>query len=222
MDLTSPLAAPSLGFSTEDFAPFGEADPGRRARAVQARLRSKLEAISGPLREAVSVAIGAPLFAHVATAGQRRVRNPGEAGVALGPDPEGWVAHPCFALLISRVGLHARVVVRPEHAEKVHLRGVLRAQPEALAAPLSAVAGLRCYDHWDLRDLPVELRVDEALVLGWAETLARPTGGLDLGVSWDRREAAGVTLEGVVEAFIGLSAVYRAALGLGPGPAVSG
>src|SRR5215475_6498204 len=105
---------PRIGFSDEDFRVFRIEGFSARMGEIYARVRPKLLRLGDQFAPELGHKLEMDFFPHVAKHTRRSVNPPSETWSAFGPSPRGYKRYGYLALCISRVGLHARAVVKAE------------------------------------------------------------------------------------------------------------
>jgi uncharacterized protein YktB (UPF0637 family) len=198
----------SIGFTREDFEVFGIPTFPERMQGIKEWVRPKLTALGEDLQPALTTLAGSDLFPHVAKHARRTVNPPPETWVAFGPSARGYKKYGYFGLVVSRGGLHTRIVVKDEAPERPQMAKVLKDRAAALAKVFAKQTVAR-YDRWDYTGVP---KFAEPTADFWqevAEALAKKTGGLDVGVGWPAAQAVKLTATQVLEAFASLLPLYE-------------
>jgi uncharacterized protein YktB (UPF0637 family) len=198
----------SIGFTREDFEVFGIPTFPERMQGIKEWVRPKLTALGEDLQPALTTLAGSDLFPHVAKHARRTVNPPPETWVAFGPSARGYKKYGYFGLVVSRGGLHTRIVVKDEAPERPQMAKVLKDRAAALAKVFAKQTVAR-YDRWDYTSVP---KFAEPTADFWqevAEALAKRTGGLDVGVGWPAAQAVQLTATQVLEAFASLLPLYE-------------
>jgi uncharacterized protein YktB (UPF0637 family) len=147
------------------------------------------------------------VFPHVAKHARRSVNPPPETWVAFGPSARGYKKYGHFGLVVSRGGLHARIVVKDEAPDRPQMAKVLMDRAAALAKVFAKQPVAR-YDRWDYAGLPAFAKPTDDFWRAVAETLSKKTGGLDVGVGWTPERAVTLTEHEVLGAFESLLPLY--------------
>jgi uncharacterized protein YktB (UPF0637 family) len=198
----------TIGFTPEDFEVFGIPTFPERMQAIKARVRPKLTALGEDLRPALKKLANGDVFPHVAKHARRTVNPPPETWVAFSPSARGYKKYGYLGLVVSRGGLHARVVVKDEVPDRPQMAKVLRDRAGALAKVFAKQTVSR-YDRWEYDGIPEPVTPTADFWQGVAETLAKKTGGMDVGLGWPVRRAVKLTEKQVLEAFETLLPVYE-------------
>ena len=133
----------SIGFTREDFEVFGIPMFSQRMQGIKERVRPKLTALGEALQPALKKLANSEVFAHVAKHARRTVNPPPETWVAFGPSARGYKRYGYFGLVVSRGGLHTRVVVKDEAEHRPQIAKILLDRAEALSRLESAVSRLK-------------------------------------------------------------------------------
>jgi uncharacterized protein YktB (UPF0637 family) len=198
----------TLGFKTADFQVFTIDDFSERMASLYASIRPRLLKLGDELAPALAGKLHLEFFPHVAKHARRTVNPPPETWCAFGPSPKGYKRYPYLGLCISSFGIHARVVVKSEADHRPEMAAALKRRGAELTRALNGTMVAR-YDNWNFAAMPRRVRADQALWDQLSETLARKTGGMDLGVGWMAREVLRLDREEVLEGFRELEPLYR-------------
>jgi uncharacterized protein YktB (UPF0637 family) len=198
----------TIGFTHEDFEVFGIPTFPERMQGIQERVRPKLTALGEDLQPALNKLAKSDVFPHVAKHARRAVNPPPETWVAFGPSARGYKKYGYFGLVVSRSGLHTRIVVKDEAPDRPQMAKVLMDRAAALAKVFAKQTVAR-YDRWNYVGLPELAKPTSDFWKGVAEELAKKTGGLDVGVGWSVDRALKLTDKQVLEAFASLLPLYE-------------
>ena len=198
----------TITFAKVDFEAFGIPTFSERMQAIKERVRPKLAAFGGQLQPALNELVRTEVYPHVAKHARRTVHPPPETWVAFGPSARGYKKYGHFALVVSRGGLHTRIVVKDEGENRSHMATLLMDRASALAK-VFAKQELARYDRWDYQDLPALVKPTADFWKSVAETLAKKTGGLDVGFGWPPARAIKLNERQVLEAFDALLPLYE-------------
>jgi uncharacterized protein YktB (UPF0637 family) len=198
----------NIGFTREDFEVFGIPTFSERMQGIKEHVRPKLTALGEDLQPALKVLANSEVFPHVAKHARRTVNPPPETWVAFGPSPRGYKKYGHFGLVVSRGGLHTRIVVKDEAPDRPQMAKLLLDRAEALAKVFAKQTVAR-YDRWDHHGLPELVKPTADFWRGIAEMLARKTGGLDVGVGWPVDRAVKLSERQIIAAFEALLPVYE-------------
>ncbi|MGH7905499.1 MAG: DUF1054 family protein [Candidatus Binataceae bacterium] len=197
-----------LGFTTSDFTVFEVNGFNERMQQIYAHVRPRLVRLGDELAPELARRLHVEFFPHVARHARRTVNPPAETWAAFGPSPKGYKRYGYLALCISGVGLHARVVVKSEADKRPDMAYALRNKAAELTRSLRGTKIAR-YDKWDFRRMPSALEADEELFAELADSIAKKTGGIDLGFGWARSDAARLDRAELLDAFRELEPLYR-------------
>ena len=197
-----------IGFTREDFEVFDIPTFPERMEAMKERVRPKLTALGEDLRPALKKLASNDVFPHVAKHARRTVNPPPETWVAFGPSARGYKKYGYFGIVVSRGGLHARIVVKDEAPDRLQMAKVLRERADALAMVFAKQTVAR-YDRWDYDGIPARVKPTPDFWAGVAEVLAKKTGGLDVGIGWPVDRALKLSEAQVIKAFEALLPVYE-------------
>ena len=198
----------NIGFTREDFEVFGIPTFPERMQGIKERIRPKLTALGDDLQPALKTLAKSDVFPHVAQHARRTVNPPPETWVAFGPSTRGYKKYGYFGLVVSRGGLHTRIVVKDEAPDRPQMAKVLFDRADVLAKVFAEHTVAR-YDRWNYAGLPELTKPTAEFWQGVAEVLARKTGGLDVGVGWPVKRAVKLTAAQVAEAFASLLPLYE-------------
>ncbi len=198
----------TIGFTREDFDVFGIPTFPERMQGIKERVRPKLSALGEDLQPALKKLARSDVFPHVAIHARRTVNPPPETWVAFGPSVRGYKKYGYFGLVVSRGGLHTRIVVKDEAPDRPQMAKALMDRAAALAKVFAKQTIAR-YDRWDFAGIPACTEPTADFWQGVAEVLAKKTGGLDIGVGWPVDRALKLTDKQVLEAFASLLPLYE-------------
>jgi uncharacterized protein YktB (UPF0637 family) len=199
----------TLGFNTADFEVFKIEEFNERMAQLYAIVRPKLLRLGDELAPQLARKLHLELFAHVAKHARRTINPPPETWCAFGPSAKGYKRYPYLGLCISRCGLHARVVVKPEADHRPAMAAVLARRSGELTRALGSTMVAR-YDNWSFEAMPSAVRADGDFWQQLAGALQKKTGGIDVGFGWPVREALRVDRDEILEGFRELEPLYRA------------
>jgi uncharacterized protein YktB (UPF0637 family) len=199
----------TLGFNRVDFQVFEVEEFNERMAQLYATVRPKLLKLGNELAPELARKLHLEFFPHVAKHARRTVNPPPETWCAFGPSPKGYKRYPYLGLCISRVGVHARVVVKSEADNRPQMSATLERKAAELSRALNGTMVAR-YDNWNFEALPMSMHADKELWRQLAGALAKKTGGIDIGVGWPIREALKLDREEVLDGFRELEPLYRA------------
>jgi len=198
----------SLGFTQSDFRIFEVEGFSARMEQIAARVRPRLTRLGAELAPELGRKLHMEFFPHVAKHMRRTVNPPAETWAAWGPSPKGYKRYGYLALCISKLGIHARVVVKSDADNRPEMAQRIAAKSSALAKSLRGTRIAR-YDRWDFAALPEENPAGEELFAAMYDALKKKTGGIDLGFGWPVREALRIDRAEVIDAFGELEPIYR-------------
>jgi uncharacterized protein YktB (UPF0637 family) len=198
----------NIGFTREDFEVFGIPTFPERMRGIKEHVRPKLIALGEDLQPALKKLAKSDVFPHVAQHVRRTVNPPPETWVAFGPYARGYKKYGYFGLVVSRGGLHTRIVVKDEAPDRAQMAKLLLDRADALAEVFGTQTVAR-YDHWDYAGMPEFVKPTADFWRKVAEVLAKKTGGLDVGVGWPAERAVKLTDKQVLAAFAALLPLYE-------------
>lgn len=198
----------SLGFTQNDFRIFEIEGFSARMEQIAARVRPRLTRLGAELAPELGRKLHLEFFPHVAKHMRRTVNPPAETWAAWGPSPKGYKRYGYLALCISRLGIHARVVVKSDADNREEMAQRIAAKSPALVKSLRGTKIAR-YDRWDFAALPEEHPAGEELFIAMSDALKKKTGGIDLGFGWPVREALRLDRAEIIDAFGELEPIYR-------------
>jgi uncharacterized protein YktB (UPF0637 family) len=181
----------------------------QRMEQLYALVRPRLMRLGDELAPELARKLRLEFFPHVARHARRTVNPPPETWAAFGPSPRGYKHYGYLALCISRAGVHARAVVKPEAQHRPAMAGGLRRRAGELTRSLSGIRISR-YDRWDFGKLPPAVAADEQFFAELGANLERKIGGgIDIGFGWPRSEALRLDRAELLDAFRELEPIYR-------------
>ncbi len=196
-----------LGFVRSDLAVFG-AEPAE-ARHTMARevLRPRLEAIAYRFAPPLSRLVGKSLSAVITLPDDDSPRL--EATASFVETGGGVSSVPCLSLVVTRGGVHARLMIERDVPGRDVLAKRLTKASAALAKEYGDV-DLRCYDDWNGLGIPEPASAARAPF--WREVaarLGRDAGRLDVGLGWPESRAVLLAYEDLLPAYRRLQPLYR-------------
>jgi uncharacterized protein YktB (UPF0637 family) len=198
----------TIGFTREDFEVFGIPTFPERMQGIKECVRPKLTALGDDLQPALKRLAQSDVFPHVAKHARRTVNPPPETWVAFGPSARGYKKYGYFGLVVSRGGLHTRIVVKDEAPDRPQMAKVLMDRADVLAKVFASQTVAR-YDRWDYASIPEFAKPTADFWQEVAKVLAKKSGGLDVGVGWPVAQAVKLTDKQVLEAFASLLPLYE-------------
>jgi uncharacterized protein YktB (UPF0637 family) len=199
---------PTLGFTPADFEVFRVEGFNQRMAQIYEHVRPKLIRLGGELAPELARKLHLEFFPHVAKHARRTVNPPAETWCAFGPSPKGYKRYGYLALCISSVGLHARLVVKPEADHRPQMADGLRSKADELVRSFKSV-GLSRYDKWNFRDLPQSIAGGRELWSELADALDKKTGAIDVGFGWKGKAALRLGRAELLDAYRELEPLYR-------------
>jgi uncharacterized protein YktB (UPF0637 family) len=197
-----------ISFTRDDFEAFGIPSFPERMQAIKEHVRPKLTALGEQLQPSLTDIAQADVFPHVAKHARRTVNPPPETWVAFGPSARGYKKYGYFGLVVSRGGLHSRIVVKDEAENRSRMAKLLMDRAAALAKVFAKQQVAR-YDRWDYAGMPELVKPTADFWKAVADTLAKKTGGLDIGMGWPVERAVKLTDQQVLDAFASLLPLYE-------------
>jgi hypothetical protein len=198
----------TLGFIRRDFEVFAVDGFSARLEKIYERLRPRLARLGDELTPDLSRKLRAKVFPHVAKHLRRSANPPAETWTAWGPSASGYMRYPYLALCISGAGIHARAVVQAEAAHRVEMGRMLKASAGALEKSFRGNK-IQRYEKWDFIKLPRPVAATAELFDSLGGALEGKTGALDVGFGWRWREAIGLDVDEVLDAFGELRPLYE-------------
>ena len=198
----------NIGFTREDFEIFGIPTFPERMKSIKEHVRPKLIALGEELQPGLKKLAKNDVFPHVAMHIRRTVNPPPETWVAFGPSARGYKKYGYFGLVISRGGLHTRIVVKDEAPDRPQMAKLLLDRADVLAKVFGTHSVAR-YDRWDYAGIPELTKPTAGFWQKVAEGLVKKTGGLDVGVGWPAARAVKLTDKQVLQAFAALLPLYE-------------
>jgi uncharacterized protein YktB (UPF0637 family) len=197
-----------LGFSRGDYEVFSIEGFSARLEKIYERIRPRLVRLGAELTPELSRKLRMEFFPHVAKHMRRTGAPPGETWMAWGPSAKGLMRHPYLALFISGAGIHARAIVTAEAEHRAEMGRMLRASASALEKSFRGNK-IQRYEKWDCIKLPKAVRADAELFITLGEALEKKNGTIDVGFGWTWREAIGLDVDEVIDAFGELGPLYE-------------
>ena len=198
----------TIRFTEKDFEVFGIPTFPERMQAIKEQVRPKLTALGAQLQPSLNELVRSEVYPHVAKHARRTVNPPPETWVAFGPSARGYKKFGYFGLVASRGGLHTRIVVKDEAENRSHMAKLFMDRASALAK-VFAKQKLARYDRWDYQGVPESITPTAEFWKSVAETLAKKTGGLDVGFGWPVDRAVNLSEQQVLDAFAALLPLYE-------------
>jgi uncharacterized protein YktB (UPF0637 family) len=197
-----------LGFSRGDFEVFSIEGFSARLEKIYERIRPRLVRLGAELTPELSGKLRMEFFPHVAKPMRRAEHPPAETWMAWGPSASGYKRHPYLALCISGVGVHARAIVTAEAEHRAEMARMLNASTSELEKSFRGNK-IQRYEKWDFIKLPKSVRADAELFAALGAALEKKNGTIDVGFGWTWREAIGLDLNEVIDAFGELGPLYE-------------
>jgi hypothetical protein len=197
-----------LGFTPTDFEVFQIEGFNQRMAKIYEHVRPKLIRLGNELAPELARKLHLEFFPHVAKHARRTVNPPAETWCAFGPSARGYKRYGYLALGISAVGLHARLVVKPEADHRPQIAEGLRRKAGELTRSFKGVAPSR-YDKWNFRDLPEPLTGNQELWSELAGALDKKSGGVDVGFGWRVKAALRLDRAELLDGYRELEPLYR-------------
>ena len=198
----------TLGFTSADFEVFNVQGFSERMEELYAHVRPKLLRLGDELAPELARKLHLEFFPHVAKHARRTVNPPPETWCAFGPSQRGYKRYGYLALCISSLGLHARLVVKPEADNRPRIAEGIKRKAAELGRSFKGVK-LGRYQGWNFQDLPEPVAGDEKLWAELADALDKKTGGIDIGFGWKTRAALRLDRDELLDAYRELEPLYR-------------
>lgn len=199
----------TIGFLRADFEVFSIEGFSARMEKIYARIRPRLIRLGVELGPELSRRIQMDFFPHIAKHTKRAADAPLETWTAWGPSRAGYKRYGYLALCVSGAGIHARAIVKPEADARAEMGRALKAKAGALEKSFRG-SKIRRYEKWDFIDMPKAVPANAELFAALGAELESKTGAIDVGFGWPWREAIGLDLDEVLDAFGELGPLYRA------------
>ncbi len=197
----------ALGFSRGDFDVFSIAGFNPRMAKLYELIRPRLIRLGNELAPELSRKLHLEFFPHVAKH-MRRANPPDETWAAFGPSPTGYKRYGYLALCISGAGIHARAVVKPEADLRPEMSRLIKAKAAQLEKSFRGTL-IQDYQRWDFRTMPEQVAASEEFLANLGESLAKKTGGIDVGFGWQTWQAPRLDRSEVIDALAELEPLYR-------------
>ncbi len=198
----------TLGFSRGDFAVFSIAGFSARMQKIYQLVTPRLNRLGLELAPELTRRLRVELFPHDAQHRARTSGPPGETWIAWGPSPTGYKRDGYLALFISGVGVHVRLAVKSQAAQREAMARRLATGSSELEKAFRGTK-IRRYENWNFQELPAAAPAGRDFFLNLADALARQTGGIDVGFGWSTRDALRLDRAEVIDAFGELEPLYR-------------
>jgi uncharacterized protein YktB (UPF0637 family) len=196
---------PTMGFLRRDFEVFAIADFSARLAKIDELVTPRLIRLAPEFNRELSRDLQMDFYPHIMRP-MRRAATP-ETWAAFGPSRAGYKRYGYLALCISGAGIHARAVVKPDADKRPEMARMLRSKAADLQQSFRGTK-IQQYQDWDGRELPRPSRADAALFEGFADALAKKSGGIDVGFGWPVRDALTIDRAEVLDAFRELEPLY--------------
>jgi Protein of unknown function (DUF1054) len=198
----------TLGFLRRDFDVFAIDDFSARLAKIDELVTPRLMQLAPDFNRELSRNLRVVLYPHYARNTRSAVNPLTETWAAFGPSPVGYKRYGYLALSVSGVGIHARAVVK---STADNLPTMVRAIKSKSADLEKSFRGTRIqqYQNWAGRELPKSIAASAGFFDGLGDTLAKKSGGIDVGFGWSVRDALTVDRAEVLDAFRELGPLYR-------------
>ena len=197
-----------MGFIRRDFEVFAIAGFSARMAKLDELINPRLIRLADDMAPELSRTLHLQLFPHIARHMRRTANPPNETFAAFGPSRSGYKRYAYLALCVSRAGIHARAVVKPDVDDRPEIARTLKSNSAGLQKSFRGTR-IQQYQNWDCRELPRSLTAGADFFHGLAEALAKKSGAIDVGFGWPVRDALTVDRAEVLDAFRELEPLYR-------------
>ena len=198
----------TLGFIRRDFEVFAIDGFSARLAKIYEHIRPRLVRLGVELTPKLSRKLDVEFFPHVAKHMRRSANPPAETWIAWGPSAQGYMRHPYLALCVSGAGVDVRVVVKTEAEHRVEMGRRLKASASALEKSFRGNK-IQRYEKWDFIKLPKPVAANAEFFNALGAALEKKNGTIDVGFGWTWREAIGLDVNEVLDAFGELGPLYE-------------
>jgi uncharacterized protein YktB (UPF0637 family) len=205
----------TLGFLRRDFEVFAIEGFSARMAKLDELISPRLIRLGSQLAPELSQKLGMEFFPHIAKHMRRIANPPAETWVAFGPSRAGYRRYGYLALCISAAGINARAAVKPEADNRPEMARAIKSKSADLEKSFRGTK-IQQYQNWDCHELPRSTVAGADFFDGLGDTLAKKTGGIDVGFGWPVRDALAVDRAEVLDAFRELEPLYRAIRSVAP------
>ena len=198
----------TLGFIRRDFEVFAIEGFSARMAKLDELINPRLIRLTDDMAPELSRTLHLQLFPHIARHMRRTANPPNETFAAFGPSRSGYKRYAYLALCVSRAGIHARAVVKPDADDRPEVARTLKSNSAALQKSFRGTR-IQQYQNWNCREMPRSITAGADFFDGLAEALAKKSGVIDVGFGWPVRDALTVDRAEVLDAFRELEPLYR-------------
>jgi hypothetical protein len=198
----------TLGFLRRDFDVFAIEDFSARLAKIDELVTPRLMQLALDFSGELSRNLDIDFFPHCARHMRRAPNPPHESWAAFGPSPIGYRRYGYLALCISRVGIHARAVVKSTAINRPEMVRAIKSKSADLERFFRGTK-IQQYQNWDGRELPDSIAASPGFFDGLGDALAKKSSGIDVGFGWPVRDALTVDRAEVIDAFRELGPLYR-------------
>jgi uncharacterized protein YktB (UPF0637 family) len=193
----------TLGFLRRDFEVFAIADLDTRRAKIDELIRPRLTRLAGEMASQLSQRLQMEFFPLM----PRQTMNL-ESGIIFAQSRARYQRSGHFALCVSRVGIHARTIVKSTADKRPEIGRAIKAKSVELESSFRGTK-IQNYDGWDCWTMPRSVAADRAFFHELADTLADRASSIDVGFGWPGDEALQVDHAEVLDAFVELGPLYR-------------
>ncbi len=198
----------TLGFSRTDFEVFSIDGFSARMAKIYELIRPRLIRLGIEMAPALSRKLEMEFFPHVAKHVGRSANPPDETWVAFGPSPQGYKRHGYFALGVSGVGVHARLIARPEAVLRTQTGAAIKSNKAQLEKSFRGTR-IQDYARWNFQAMPASAAASEDFFEQLGDALKNKSGGIDVGFGWRIAAASRLDRDELLDAFGELEPLYR-------------
>jgi uncharacterized protein YktB (UPF0637 family) len=201
----------TLGFLRRDFDVFAIVDFSARLAKIDQLVTPRLMQLAPDFNRDLSHNLHVELHPHYARHMRRGASPPAETWAAFGPSPAGYKRNGYLALCISRVGIHARAVVKSTAVNRPAMERAIKSKSADLERSFRGTR-IQQYQNWEGRELPKSIAANASFFDELGDTLAKKSGSIDVGFGWPVRDALTVDRAEVIDAFRELGPLYHVIL----------
>ena len=202
----------TLGFLRRDFEVFAIDGFSARMAKIGELVTPRLVRLGTEMAPELSRKLRLDFFPHIAKHMRRTANPPDETWVAFGPSRAGYKRYGYLALCVSRAGIHARAVVKPDADNRAEIGGLIKSKAKDLEKSFRGTK-IQQYEDWDCRELPRARAAGADFFEGLGDALQKKSGSIDVGFGWPVHEALKVDRAEVLDALRELEPLYRLTLG---------
>jgi uncharacterized protein YktB (UPF0637 family) len=198
----------TLGFLRRDFEVLAIDGFNARMEKIYEHIRPRLSRLGSELAPELSRNLRMEFLPHVATHMRLRAIPPNETWAAFGPSQTGYKRYAHLALCVSRAGIHARAVVKPEADKRPEMGQAIKAKSAELERSFRGTK-IQQYHNWNCREMPDSRPADTDFFDALGAALAKKNGAIDVGFGWPVHDALTLDRAELVDAFRELEPLYR-------------